>query len=67
MSRPFARRNRRILLIVIAVVLLAALSPGYSRVIIKEDGVDLDVQSAGFGPQHVRVETENAKVESATR
>jgi hypothetical protein len=67
MPRLFSRRYRRIALIMLALIVLAICSPSYSRVIVKGDGVDLDVTASGFGPQRVNVQTDNAKIETATR
>jgi hypothetical protein len=63
----FTRRNRRILLIILAILALGMLSPGYSRVIVKGDGVDVDVQSAGFGPRQVSVKTDDISAKASVR
>ena len=67
MPRDLSRRGRRIALIVIAILVLAALSPGYTRVIVKGDGVNIDVEKAGFGPQRVQVKTDDATVDASAR
>jgi hypothetical protein len=60
------RRKMAVLwLVVTALVALAALSPGYTRVTItgSPDG-DIDVQQAGFGPKRVRVKAGDGVIES---
>lgn len=60
--------RRQMLLIALgALVLLglAGFSPSYTRVIIKQDGQEVDVQKAGFGAQGVKVNSGDVKVESS--
>jgi len=63
------RLSRRIFaflwLILGALILLAALSPGYVRVRMTgtPDG-DIDVEQVGFGPKKVRVQTGDGVIES---
>jgi hypothetical protein len=59
--------RRQMLLIALAALVLlglAGFSPSYTRVIIKQDGQEVDVQKAGFGPQGVKVKSGDVKVES---
>lgn len=68
MTRLLSRRNRRIALIVLAVLALGVFSPSYSRVIVRRDGENVvDVQRAGFGPQTVHVKTEDASIKASAR
>jgi hypothetical protein len=67
MRLVLSRRSRRVALVVLALIALAALSPSYTRVIVVGDGVNIDVEKAGFGPQRVQVKTGDASVETSAR
>jgi hypothetical protein len=67
MSKLTRKKVVLILLGIAAVALLANFSPSYTYVSVGDPKGDIKVERAGFGPQSVRVEKSDIRIESSSR